>query len=324
MKTTVRTSINESRGRAAGIAAAIAAVVLTLAACNHKELAMPSTETAQVSVRFDWSGAAEAKVAGMNLWLFPEDGGKPLPYDFGNPQGGTLTGPWGRYRALYINNDTETILMKGTEKYPSFELYTRPSTLLEPLNMSGAPAGANPGNEPVALAPEAVWGGSRADIEFRPGTEAYTLVLPVYPRVCTYSFEMSDVKNLKYASAVSAAFSGVAGSLFLAEDKPAAQRGMVPFSAVSDGKAVITGRTFVFGASTGTDTSRALTLFFVLADGSKHYYRFDVSDQVNDAPDKRNVHVRLEGLELPKPIVNGGGFHPKVDEWETEHEELEM
>lgn len=25
----------------------------------------------------------------------------------------------------------------------------------------------------------------------------------------------------------------------------------------------------------------------------------------------------LDGLPLPKPIVNGGGFHPTVDEWQN-------
>lgn len=307
-------------------AALIAAAVSgTLCSCEHKELGIPAAEGAQVSVRFDWSGATGAQVSGIALWLFPEEGGKPIPYDFDNPQGGTVTVPWGRYRALYINNDTETILMRGTEKYATFELYTRPSRLLEPLNLPGTlPEGANPAGDPVVLAPEAVWGGSRTDIDLQPGAETYTLVLPVYPRVCTYSFELKGIKNLKYASAVSAAFSGTAGSLFLGGDKPAEGRSMVPFPAASDGKETVTGRTFVFGASTGTDTSRALTLVFILADGSKHYYRFDVSDRVNNAPDKRNVHILLEGLTLPKPIVNGGGFHPDVDEWETENEELKM
>ncbi len=325
MKTTVRISMKEGWRRATGIFAAVALVVAPLlTSCIHKDLDMPSGDAVQVNVRFDWSGAPDAKVAGMSLWLFPEDGGKPLPYDFGNQRGGTITVPLGRYRAIYINNDTETILMRGTKQYDSFELYTRPSTLLEPLNTNGVPASANPRKEPVVLAPEAVWGGSRADISLQPGAGKYTLTLPVSPRVCTYSFELKDVKNLKYVSAVGAAFSGVAGSFFPGEDKPSEQRSMVPFRAESDGKSVVTGKAFVFGASANTDTMRTLTLIFILADGSRHCHHFDVSAQVNNAPDKRNVHIRLEGLELPKPIVNGGGFHPEVEDWETENEELKM
>lgn len=306
---------------AALVAAAIAGL---LASCEHKELGMPAAEGAQVQVRFDWSMVPDAGAAGMSLWLFPEDGGKPIPYDFDNPLGGTVTVPWGRYRALYANNDTETILMRGTEEYGTFELYTRPGTLLEPLHLPGTLPGANPGNEPVALAPEAVWGGSLADISLQPGADTYTLTLPVRPETCTYSFELRDIKNLEYASAVSAAFSGVAGSLSLGDEKPSDVRSMVPFPAVSDGKGSVAGKTRVFGASTGADTSRGLTLIFVLADGSRRHYRFDVSTRVNNAPDRRNVHILLEGLALPKPIVNGGGFHPEVDEWETKEEELRM
>lgn len=51
---------------------------------------------------------------------------------------------------------------------------------------------------------------------------------------------------------------------------------------------------------------------------------YDVTDQIHSAPDQRNVHIVLDGLPLPKPIVNGGGFQPSVDEWQSVDVDIEM
>ena len=45
--------------------------------------------------------------------------------------------------------------------------------------------------------------------------------------------------------------------------------------------------------------------------------RLDVTDQVHSAPDKRHVHIIIDGLDLPEPIENGSGFDPSVDDWEV-------
>jgi len=49
-----------------------------------------------------------------------------------------------------------------------------------------------------------------------------------------------------------------------------------------------------------------------------------VTRQVDDAADPRDVHILLDGLPLPKPIVNGGGFHPTVDEWQNIYVDVPM
>ena len=301
---------------AALVAAAIAG---TLCSCEHKELYYPSSPTAEVRVKFDWSAAPGARVEGMTAFFFPEQGGGPIRCDFTDPAGGTARIPWGNYRVIYLNNDTETILLKGMDSYETFEIYTRPTSVGETMSTRSEPRGANPEDAPVVLAPEEVWGGSLTGVGFDLSeTQPHTLVLPVYPKVCMYSFEIRGVENLKYVLSAGASFSGMSGSLFMADDATSGQRSVVPFPADSDGKSVIMGSTPVFGLSANADVSRVLTLYLILADGSKFYYRFDVTRQVNEAPDKRHVRIVLEGLPLPKPIVNGGGFHPSVEDWETE------
>lgn len=77
-----------------------------------------------------------------------------------------------------------------------------------------------------------------------------------------------------------------------------------------------------FGHKAGNN--HTLTVYAVLADGSKWYYAYDVTDQIHSAPDPRNVHIVLDGLPLPKPIVNGGGFQPEVEDWQTVPIDIEM
>ncbi|MDE6121483.1 MAG: hypothetical protein K2F63_06805, partial [Muribaculaceae bacterium] len=65
-----------------------------------------------------------------------------------------------------------------------------------------------------------------------------------------------------------------------------------------------------------------LYLVFVLTDGSVAHYRYDVTQQVRSAPDKRNVTVVIDNLELPPTEPSGpdnptGGFDAAVNDWET-------
>lgn len=50
-----------------------------------------------------------------------------------------------------------------------------------------------------------------------------------------------------------------------------------------------------------------MVFYAVMDDGNKYCYkggdRLDVTDQVHSAPDKRHVHIIIDGLGLPKPYT---------------------
>lgn len=112
----------------------------------------------------------------------------------------------------------------------------------------------------------------------------------------------------------------------MAEGKLSSLRTILPFEGRGDeNAATITGRVHGFGLSTADNKLRTLVLYVILTDKSRQYYTFDVSAQVNNAPDPRNVHIVIDGLTLPKPIAEGdGGFKPSVDEWIGEEVEIGM
>ena len=61
-----------------------------------------------------------------------------------------------------------------------------------------------------------------------------------------------------------------------------------------------------------------------MIDGSKWYHSFDVTQQVTDAPDPKHVHIVINGLDLPQPISEGGGFVPSVNAWNDINISLKM
>ena len=63
-----------------------------------------------------------------------------------------------------------------------------------------------------------------------------------------------------------------------------------------------------------------LTVYAILADGSKWYHTQDVSAQMDEVTitpiEEKVVNIEIEELPIPKPIVNGSGFQPTIDGWQ--------
>ena len=315
-------------------AALIAALITgTLSSCDHKTFCDPEPAVSKVHVVFDWRKAPGAAVTGMSLYLYPTAGGEMLRYDFDNALGGVVEIPPGNYRALFLNNDTETTLLRGTDAYGTFEAYTRPSYLLEPLGIQSSPAEANPTGEEVALPTDPVWGGRDGAVEVPAakavGEGAYDHQLTFYPERETsrYTVEVRNAENLRYVSALSFSLSGLSGSMALASDARSPLRTTIPFEGRTNADAgTATGHFHAFGLPSSGNKLRTLVIYVIMTDGSKQFYSFDVSGQVNDAPDPLNVRIVIDGLKLPHPIVEpgGGGFQPSVDDWVGETIEMEM
>lgn len=80
---------------------------LLMVGCEHKELCHDHPHTTQLQVVFDWAKAPDASPKSMSLYLFPQDGGKALRYEFAGHKGGKIRVPAGHYDALCLNSDTE-------------------------------------------------------------------------------------------------------------------------------------------------------------------------------------------------------------------------
>ncbi len=305
---------------------------LMLLSCEHKELCMDHSHITNLEVEFDWQHAPEAAPATMSLYMFPEGGGEGMRYEFTDYHGGTIRIPTGNYRAFCINSDTEVIRYRNTKEYGTFELITRNVEALmgmRDLMISSEAVPRAPGaeDERTAFSPDPLWS-DRCDlveVVAENGAQVSQLTLTPKSVVCTYTIEIHNVENLKYVNGLSGSLSGLTEGYLPGTDALGQDRVTIPFEvSYSPEEGIARGALRTFGHCYDTNVNHTLVIYAVMSDGGKYYYTFDVTEQMHSADDQRNIHIVIDKLPLPKPITNGGGFKPEIDDWSSVDIELEM
>jgi hypothetical protein len=275
-----------------------------------------------VDVKFDWSLHPDADPIAMLVYFFPEGGGSSLRYAITNREGGTLRLPVGNYDVLCVNSDTETVRLVGTEYKSTFEITTHSTTLLASLSALGMrsdelPKADGTSDERIASVPDKVWSHHRQGIELLRDIQNDPIVLTPAAAHSTYTVDITEAENLSYSRGISGSLSGLAGGIYACNGgSTTAENVIMPFEVtITETEDAVHGTFLTFGDCGMDDKPHKLTIYSVMSDGSKWYYTYDVTDQVENAPDPRNVHIQLSGLPLPKP-VQGGGFQPEVEDWE--------
>ena len=326
-------------------------VALLVAGCNHKELCEFHPHEISIRVLFDWIDAPDADPRGMCVCFYPLDGGLPTRFDFPNRTGGTVPLRVGNYRILCFNNDTEANLFYNAHQFDTYGVYTREGSVLEPIygnSPSYNPRVEGIGEERVVITPDRMWGCSAVDVEVNDHSVRYTCVpqnaharagypvvsneqvIVLYPHemVCTYTYEVRNVSNLKHVVDICGTISGMAGEMTLASETLSTESVTLPFAAFSDGVSTLTGQFYTFGHHAENPDPHTMTFYVVMDDGTKLCYtggkNLDVTQQVHEAPDFRHVHLIIDGLDLPQPIENGHGFRPDVDDWGVVEEDIIM
>lgn len=338
-----------------------AMVTMILCACNHKQLVDQNTFMTTLRVDFDWSEAPEAMPEGMCVYFYPllnsdsrYEAAAPDPtlpvrrFDFSGRSGGRIDLPHGRYRVMCFNNDTEAALYRNHHNFDTHEVYTRDGSIFETIYGTSAhmspPRPQGTENERVVITPDYMWGCATVDLNVTPDGVTYsiepyeaqvnsracrlpdmrTILLVPHLQVCEYTYEINNVTNIGNATQMCASLTGMAGSMFLGSETLGSECVTLPATASRTGASSICGDLLTFGHHPANATPHKLVLYVWFTDGSKYYYTFDVTDQVNNAPDKRHVHLVLSGLEFPTPISDGSGFSPSVDGWSEEESDILM
>lgn len=282
-----------------------------------------------IEIQNNWQGAPSVSAAGMAYIFFPEDGSALWRFDFPGAEAGHVELPDGKYTFISHNDDTGNVMFDDCAGFDGYEAYT--GTVPLP-NESGAP---HADGSTAVKTPEMLWGCAADNVciyycgmrytPVGPGTDGKTVhsrdnILTAYQRPLTahYVFNIRNVVNLSSARTMSAALSGMAGSLFISTDKKGRYPSTLSLKAAPEGKDGIAGEFYTFGIPQSPDVPNVLTLYVVLKDGRKFCYEFDVTDQVRNAPDSMEVQLTLGGLTLEKPEHgDDAGFDVKVDGWIT-------
>lgn len=263
------------------------------------------------------------------------------------PTGGIVEIPAGRYYVITYNNNAEAVQFTGTTEYATHEATTRTGDLFEPVMTTASksiPRAEGAEEETVVITPDMLWGAAPQEIVIVPenGTtyihevidstmdgpllkiEAEEEVVFTFsPRemVCTYTYEIINVANIDQLTKCCASLSGMAGSMNMGTGDLGEESVTLPLIATPyKNENKIEGAFYTFGHNEANPDPHRMILYVWLKDGQKYYYggtgdKFNVTSQIHNAPNKRRVHIIIDGLDLPNPIQNGEGFVPSVDDW---------
>lgn len=311
-------------------------LAFALSSCEQKDLCYHHPHTVTVKIEFDWKNAPEADPDGMCVFFYPSEGGNPQRFDFRGKTGGQIDIQVGTYRILCYNNDTGAILFRGTDRFDTHEGFTRKGDIFESIYgslTSKAPQANDAKNEQTVICPDMMWGCNMSNLyilgEGNTETENTKQIITLCPdeMICTYTYEIRNIKNLEHVTQICGSLSGMAPSMFFGIEELGKECVTLPIEAVSDGVSTITGKSHTFGHHPTNTTPHRMLLYVWMDDGKKYYYgsegdKFDVTKQIDNAPDKHHVHIIIDGLDLPQPIEDDTGFNPSVDEWTDAEEDI--
>ncbi len=305
-------------------------VIIFASSCVHKKLCYDHIHTVNLRVNFDWQNAPEATPKTMIVYLYPNTGEAPLRYDLAGKDGGIIRVPFGNYTALCVNGETDNLEGLNNSSPYTFELTTKQTSLLGSLGFLGvksesAPRANGTEDEEIKLQPDEFWYDVINGIELTKDKLEDNISLSPRETFCTYNVEIRNVENLKYVNGVSFALSSLSGGVRLCDDKLSEELVTVPFDGFFDlDSEVIRGKILTFGHCPTIDREHKLIVYVILKDETKWYYTYDVTSKLHDAPDQRNIDIVLSEIPIPRPITNGGGFQPTIEEWTTVEIDISM
>ena len=281
----------------------------------------------EFSVASDWREAPTAEPEGMAYIFFADDTRDFWRYDFPGSYGGVVPLPDGCYHAIGFNDDTSaTIISEPSDGFRGMKASTYRSRLYD--SVGGGPDSL--GTEPVVACPDQLWmqaidevtltddgvrwrADGSASMEYCPNK-----ILTLFPRamMASYTYEITDIKNLSGVRRMCAAMTGMASELSLCDGVRCLPAATLPVKAARQSDTSVAGSFLTIGLPAENAVENNLVLYVWLTDGRKFSYAFDVTDQTRNAPDAMNVHIKVGGIDLPESSPAGeGAFDVSVDGW---------
>ena len=282
------------------------AALMASVSCQHKDLCYDHPHNGHLQVVFDWAKVSETVEQNMELFLFPVGGGRPLHYQFYNIYGGYIDVPSGVYKAICANTGTGANRFEdSSDTFSGFTVTTRALSKSEDAIL-----------EPDILYSDHISDGIRID-----SGKDQTLTMYPAQRTPRYTVIVKNVRNLNGAKNCTASLTKLSCSYRAADDEALDDSHSQSFEMARAGESSLVGMVTIFGHRHNECLNHILTLHFDLQSGNELNCTVDVSDRMTElARDGRmsgEIIIDLD-IDLPKPISNGSGFQPTVDDWEGE------
>lgn len=305
--------------------------------CTHKDLNEGAhTKIAEdVEVIFDWSMTPDKEAETMVLYLYSDEH-EMMDYRFNNPDGGSIRSYGGPHTAVcHSNDDPYGHHLRNQHSHDEIEIFTDETSVLvgQGISTRGIPRAPGTEDEPLRNTPAMIYGTQDRDVNLKVSALPQQMVLYPEELICRYTVEFLNVENLKNADVrIDATISSLAGGYYPGRMMPNSEPVSHTFTLNADlERNSLSSQFFTFGLPDGKELPHKICLYIALKNRTGNFYTFDVSDQVNKAPDPRNVNIRIYGLNLPDipddpPELPSGeeGFTIEVDSWDTYYFDLSV
>ncbi len=314
----------------------IFSLLLLSEGCTLKELKEDAHTTIadNVEVVFDWSKAPDKEAKTMVLYLYSDER-QMMDYQFNNPDGGFIRTYAGPHTAVcHSNDDPYSNHLRSHHSHDEIEIFTDETAMLvgQGISTRSIPRAKGTEDEPLRNTPSMIYGAQDRDVNLK--VSALKQQLTLYPEelICRYSVEFVDVENLKSADLrIDATISSMAGGYFPGRMAASTEAVSHTFTVTADIESNTLNSEFLtFGLPVGAELPHKICLYIALKNNTGSFYTFDVTDQVNKAPDPRNVNIKIYGLKLPeipddpRPPQGEGGISIEIDTWDTYHYDLKV
>ncbi|MDE5850535.1 MAG: DUF5119 domain-containing protein [Muribaculaceae bacterium] len=314
----------------------LGALFLMTEGCTHRDLNddAPTKIADNVDVIFNWSKAPDKEAKTMVLYLYSDDH-EMMDYRFNNPDGGNIRSYGGPHTAIcHSNDDPYGHHLRNQHQHDEIEIFTDETAILVGQNIStrSIPRAKGTEDEPLRNTPSMIYGAQSRDVDLK--VSALPQKLELYPEelICRYSVEFVEVENLKKADVrIDATISSLAGGFYPGRMSPGSESVSHTFTLNADLEHnSLNAEFFTFGLPEGKELPHKICLYIALKNRTGGFYTFDVSDQVNKAPDPKNVKIRIHGLKLPDipddplPPQGEGGVSIELDNWDTYYLDLKV
>ncbi len=290
---------------------------LIVQSCRQKELIYPDPEDFDgcINVRFEWDDAPDANPEGMTLYFFPVDSRSRIwRFDIAGRNGGTVELPYGNYTLLAYNNDLPDIYFTDIQHFEAFT------------------ANARTRNDSLAYAPGMLYCGIVNQIHIRNdgceysnqdgavvGSKDYVVKCSPISLCSCYTIEIRGVTVNEHLRSATATLYGLAPSVRLYDDNSYGNPiGIITELETADSSNTLKGVFHAFGTAPGINDFR-LTATIQNDEGKYYSKNFDVTSQILNCSDKKNVLIIVEGIKFPDdvkpPSSSDVGMEVDVDGW---------
>ncbi len=244
--------------------------------------------------------------------------------EYGNTEfTGDLSLSPGEYNLYSCNFGTEATLISEPYNWGSVKAYA----LDVPSRISGTYATRVPAGESITYSPDHLLVARNPQEVIPYHTGVHTVYAEARTVVESYYLQIK-VDGLQYVNSASAVISGLSSANFITlgdrVDDPKSTVWFTMQKSDDDGVPVICTVFNTFGRPEGSDNSLEVTFDIVTRNGSTVQRTFDISDLFLSENCVRHHWLLLDEtitIDPPEPD-KGGGFDPKVDDWEDEHHDI--